>query len=205
MPTTTFFNLPEEKQQRIVDAAIKEFGQRGLEEGNLSNIVKDANISRGSLYQYIESKEDLYVYVFSKLRAERAEHVKPAFESYKKKPFLEFFRHFYLRDSEYLLAHPAHIDLGKRLYASADSVSRGLIQNQQTRYKEWFLVAIEHDKDRGEISKRVDASALADLCVHFVTDIFIFQSAHTQISIFNLQEHLEKTLTIFQHGITPKE
>ena len=203
MPTQTFFNLPEEKQQRILAAAIKEFSQRGVEDGNLANIIRDAGISRGSLYQYIDSKEELYAYLFTKLRNERADHVQPAFALYKTKPFVEFFRQFYLLDSEFLLTHPSHIDLGKRLYTGTDPVSRGLIQRQQTLYKEWFLVAVEHDKSQGVIDKRIDASVLAELCVHFVTDIFIFQSAQTQISIFNLREHLDKMLYLIQHGIAP--
>lgn len=203
MPTHTFFNLPEEKQQRILDAAIKEFSQRGVEEGNLANIIRDAGISRGSLYQYFDTKAELYAYVFTTLRKERYDYVQPAFALYKTKPFLEFFRQFYFLDCEFLLAHPSHIDLGKGLYTGTDSISKGIIQRQQTLYKEWFLVAIEYDKDRGEIDKKIDSSALADLCVHFVTDIFIFQSVQTQVSIYNLQDSLDKMLYLIQHGIKP--
>lgn len=203
MPTQTFFNLPEEKQRRILDAAIKEFSQRGVEEGNLANIIRDAGISRGSLYQYFDSKAELYAYLFTKLRNERADYVQPAFALYKTGPFVAFFRQFYLLDSEFLLAHPSHIDLGKRLYAGTDPVSLSLIQRQQARYKKWFLFAIEYDRDRGEIDRRVNASVLADLCVHLVTDLLIFQSTRTQLSTFSLQEHLDSMLYLIQHGVSP--
>lgn len=201
MPTATFTNLPPEKQERILNAAIKEFGARCLLEANLSNIVKDAKISRGSLYQYFPTKEDLYVYVFDTLRSGRAEYVKPSFALYKKEPFVRFFEEFYLRDSEYLLMNPSHIELGKMLYSGTDNISRGLIQRLQTRYKDWFLVAVEYDKERGYIDHRVDSTVLADLCVHFVTDIFIFQSIHAQLSLQNIKDHFRKTLYIIQNGI----
>lgn len=203
MPTTTFLNLPDEKKKRFLDAAIKEYGQRNLDEGNLANIVKDAKISRGSLYQYFESKEDLYIYIFDTLRSRRKEYVKPAFELYKHAPFLRFFEEFYLRDSEYLLRNPTHIELGKHLYASSNPVSRGLIQRQQSMYKDWFIVAIDYDKQRDLIDATVDSSVLADLCVHFVTDIFIFQSIYTQLSLDNLRDHFHKLLYLFEHGISP--
>ena len=201
MPTATFDHLPEEKRRRILDAAVKEFGARGLSSANLSNIVKEAQISRGSIYQYFPSKEDLYVYVFDTLRAKRAEYVQPSFELYKTAPFLTFFGEFYLRDSGFLLMNPSHIELGKHLYSSGDPTSLGLIHRLQTRYHDLFIVAIELDKERGVISGAIDSAVLADLFVHFVTDIFIFQSTRNQLSLYNLREHWEYTRYIIQYGI----
>lgn len=204
MPTSTFLNLPDEKRKRVLDAAIKEFGQRSVDEGNLANIVKDAKISRGSFYQYFDSKDDLYTYIFDTLRSERSEYVRPSFRLYKKAPFIRFFEEFYLRDSEYLLRHSAHIELGKHLYSSANNVARGLIQRQQSMYKEWFLLAIDYDKERGLIDPKVDSSVFADLCVHFVTDIFIFQSIYTQLSLDNIRDHFSKSLYFIENGVAPK-
>ncbi|MDR1875614.1 MAG: TetR/AcrR family transcriptional regulator [Synergistaceae bacterium] len=204
MPTQTFYNLPFEKQERILQAAIKEFGQRNVQEANLSNIVNAANISRGSLYQYFSNREDMYIYIFDTLRARRAEYVKPAFSLYKKEPFLRFFEEFYLRDSEFLLQNPSHIELGKQLYSHAHGVSLGLIQRVQNRYREIFLVAIEFDKEHGVIAPEVDSSALTDLCIHFVTDIFIFQSLTSQLSISNIRQHAHQTLYILQNGTNPR-
>lgn len=204
MPTQTFFNLSEEKQERILQAAVKEFGQRNVQEANLSNIVSDAGISRGSLYQYFPGKEDMYVYIFDTLRARRAEYVRPANKLYKVAPFIEFFEEFYLLDSEFLLNNPSHIQLGIQLYSHAHGVSRSLIQQIQGRYKELFLVGIEFDKERGLISSKVDSSCLADLCVHFVTDIFIFQSVNQQLSMTNIRQHTQHTLYILQNGMAPR-
>ena len=202
MPTQTFLNLPSEKQARILNAAIEEFGKRNVQEANISNIVATAGISRGSLYQYFENKEDMYIYIFDTLRSERSNYVKPAYEYYKKEPFIRFFEEFYMRDSEYLLRNESHIELGKQLYSYAHGVSRKLIQRIQTQYRETFLIAIEFDKERNYISDEVDSSALADLCVHLVTDVFIFQSIAKQVSLNNLREHMRKTLFIIQNGIS---
>ena len=58
MPTNTFFHLPEEKQQRLLDAAQIEFSRHSLQEASIANIVKLAEIPRGSFYQYFENKND---------------------------------------------------------------------------------------------------------------------------------------------------
>lgn len=67
MPNETFFNLPLEKQKRILEAAKKEFSQNPLKDASIANIVKEAEISRGSFYQYFTGVDDLYLYYFHSL------------------------------------------------------------------------------------------------------------------------------------------
>lgn len=67
MPTETFFNLPEDKRIRILDAAKQEFTENVLLKSRVSNIIKNAGIPRGSFYQYFEDLEDLYYYVIDEV------------------------------------------------------------------------------------------------------------------------------------------
>lgn len=55
----TFYNLPYEKRKRITDAVIKEFMERPNEKVSINRIIKTAEISRGSFYQYFDDKVDL--------------------------------------------------------------------------------------------------------------------------------------------------
>ena len=63
MPTGTFFNLPEEKRERLIQGAMKEFVHVPLYKASVSNIIINAKISRGSFYQYFEDINDLYYYL----------------------------------------------------------------------------------------------------------------------------------------------
>jgi AcrR family transcriptional regulator len=63
MPKDTFFNLLEEKRNKIIDAAKIEFTANPLRKSRVSNIIKEAEIPRGSFYQYFEDLDDLYYYV----------------------------------------------------------------------------------------------------------------------------------------------
>lgn len=65
MPTDTFKNLSQEKKQKILKSAEKEFARVPFAETSIKNIVEDAGIARGSFYQYFESKEDLLEYIIS--------------------------------------------------------------------------------------------------------------------------------------------
>ena len=63
MPHQTFFNLPEEKRQQILQVAIDEFAESDYDNVSISRIVARAGIAKGSFYQYFADKEDLYGYV----------------------------------------------------------------------------------------------------------------------------------------------
>jgi len=54
-----FLALPEEKRERILNAAMKEFLQ-GYKKASTDNIVREAGISKGLLFHYFETKEKLY-------------------------------------------------------------------------------------------------------------------------------------------------
>ncbi|MDX1770889.1 MAG: TetR family transcriptional regulator [Planococcaceae bacterium] len=63
MPKQTFFNLPIEKRDSLISAAMKEFSRVPLSEASIANIIKDAAIPRGSFYQYFEDKEDIFYFL----------------------------------------------------------------------------------------------------------------------------------------------
>jgi len=63
VPTTTFLNLPAEKQNRLLDAATREFSEKAYNEASLNQIIQDAGIPRGSFYMYFQDKEDLFRYL----------------------------------------------------------------------------------------------------------------------------------------------
>lgn len=58
-----FQNLKEEKQAIIINAALKEFAKNGFDQASTNTIVKEANISKGSLFNYFNNKKDLYIYL----------------------------------------------------------------------------------------------------------------------------------------------
>jgi len=58
--SNSFTNLSEEKQQRIFQAAINEFADEGYKSASMNVVVKEAGISKGSLFQYFSTKLDLF-------------------------------------------------------------------------------------------------------------------------------------------------
>ena len=57
-----FFQLSSEKREAILGAALAEFGTHDFDAASLDRIVAAAGISKGGLYEYIASKEELYLF-----------------------------------------------------------------------------------------------------------------------------------------------
>ncbi len=59
----TFEKIAPEKRGRIIASSIEEFAEWGYEKGSTDRIIARSGISKGGLYEYINSKEELFLYV----------------------------------------------------------------------------------------------------------------------------------------------
>lgn len=59
-----FFDLKKEKQDRMINAALKIFSMRGYQFASTDDIVKEAGISKGLLFHYFASKSGLYSFIY---------------------------------------------------------------------------------------------------------------------------------------------
>ncbi|THE13253.1 TetR/AcrR family transcriptional regulator [Bacillus timonensis] len=123
MPKLTFFNLPEDKKQTLIDAAKKEFSSAPLFDASISNIIKSAGISRGSFYQYFEDKEDAFFFLLGEFAKEK----KSAFLSMLKKydgdifqTFIDFFELFLKEDENLTFLKNALLNMTHKIELTFD-------------------------------------------------------------------------------------
>lgn len=57
-------NLEPEKRERIINAALEEFAQKGYKNASTNEIVKKANISKGLLFHYFSNKKNLFLFLY---------------------------------------------------------------------------------------------------------------------------------------------
>ena len=58
-----FLNLPMEKQNLIIDAALKTFAMHGYKKTSISDIASTAGISKAMIFHYFGTKKELYLYL----------------------------------------------------------------------------------------------------------------------------------------------
>ena len=61
-----FYNLPQEKQQKIINAGFKVFSQNSYKKSPMSEIADAAGISKSLLFFYFRNKKELYLFLWEK-------------------------------------------------------------------------------------------------------------------------------------------
>ena len=63
MPKDTLFKIPEKKREHLLRQASLLFAERGLNQSDMAALAGRVGIAKGSLYNYFDNKEELYLYV----------------------------------------------------------------------------------------------------------------------------------------------
>ncbi|MBI9047068.1 MAG: TetR/AcrR family transcriptional regulator [Anaerolineaceae bacterium] len=80
MPKETFYNLPKEKREGIVNILLEEFSEQTYKSVSISRIVEKAGIAKGSFYQYFEDKADCSLHLVNLAMEEKRKffnHIPP--------------------------------------------------------------------------------------------------------------------------------
>ena len=59
-----FYNLPEDKQQKIINAGYRVFSQNSYKKSPVSEIAAEAGISKSLLFHYFKNKKELYLFLW---------------------------------------------------------------------------------------------------------------------------------------------
>ena len=113
-----FFQLFPEKQETILKAALAEFGANDFAAASLDRIVTAAGISKGGLYEYISSKEELYLYCMEQSWEALYRYIKTqvlASKSPLPDDILQRFNYISRIAIEWYLQHPAMLGLIVRI------------------------------------------------------------------------------------------
>jgi len=110
-----FLELPEERQQAILNAAYDEFGANGYDRASTNAIVAAADISKGTLFNYFDSKAQL----FTMLTKQALDLVNTAYISlldHSQPDFLEKYRQATRIKYQAYRAHPHEFGFFNALY-----------------------------------------------------------------------------------------
>ena len=161
MPTETFFNLPEEKKQRIIEAAIDEFSRYSFHKARVTAIADNAGIAKGSFYQYFEDKKDLYKYLMEIIAEKKLSYInKDMLMNREKYGFFQLLREVFLSGIRFAKENPRLVPIGEMLVADKDLLSE-LYGEHRYLSRDFFKELLEFGREKGEIDPDADLDFLA--------------------------------------------
>jgi AcrR family transcriptional regulator len=213
MPKQTFLNLPEEKREMIMNAAIEEFAEYGLENASTNRIVKNSGIAKGSFYQYFEDKQDVFMHLLDVIEKQEIEFFKNEHPPDHNMDIFHYFRWMVKKGMEFGLAHPREIQaawrvlLGEGLYYGKNLVG----YRQKTTQA--LTMMIKQAMERGEVDPSVDvelAVMVMETWSNAITN-YVLNEGMKQKDVLKwmrskkTQETIDKLFYVMEYGLRKTE
>lgn len=171
VPSKTFLNLDNEKKKRIIDAAIDVFASDYYSSVKLSDIIRKAEIPRGSLYQYFSDKKDLYYYIFTIIAEEKMKFIGKQIYNPEEVPFVDLFMRLYEKGLGFAIENPKYVMITRNLLYDGSDIYHELFADNMELARTFYRGYIETDKKLGRIREDVDTDILVDFVIDSITQI----------------------------------
>jgi AcrR family transcriptional regulator len=218
MPKQTFFNLPVDKRQGIIDIAVEEFAENEYSQVSISRIVARAGIAKGSFYQYFADKKDLLFYLLEVGAQRKLELLR---ESPPPDPQMGMFAYIsaLVRAGTHFQArYPGLSRVAARaLYGSLPFRDESL-QHMKETVSHYFLELIEMGVARGDVDPGVNRQMAAfvlgavfnELGNYFLRQIGwdpaeLAVREFTAAELDQLDQIVTEALQLLRHGLGTKE
>ena len=202
MPKETFLKLSKEKQQKIIKSAKKEFARAPIENVSIKNIVEEADIARGSFYQYFESKEDLLIYILK----ENSEKLNTKLKYKVKETNGDIFRlYIFLYDSmiEEFTNNPDQ-ELFKQIFINLKSSDENVFDLvKRTKPQDIIEYYEQIDKTKLNITNHEDLVIICDM-LNVITRRALIKNFKNKSKEYCRKMFL-KEIEYLKHGIEKKE
>jgi AcrR family transcriptional regulator len=153
--------VPEYKEQareRIIQQALKAFSERGYYRTRMTDIAGDLGVSKGAIYQYFESKEQLFIEAIRHHGERRGTAVRGFLDSGSLRSIStgEFF-------DEMLQLRLSSIPLGVDLLRETDrnKALRKMLVEVAEDWGQGLVELIDETKSKGEIRADIDSTSLS--------------------------------------------
>ena len=194
MPKDTFFNLPEEKRQRIMDLAVAEFAANPYEVASISDIVRKAGIAKGSFYQYFEDKKDLYIYLIELASDAKLTLVKDLPTPKQTTGVFGYLRWQFLSEVFFELRHPDLASISYRAFIDEVPFPEMIEELRRRGATQFFKQLVSQGILGGEVAVWVDPDVAA-----FLMEVLFYQFGKYFVDRLNLTEKDFLDRSIFEN------
>jgi len=166
VPRATWTNLDSDRRERVLAAAMAEFGRHGYSGGSLNVIAREAGVAKGSLFQYFDDKFDFFAHVaeFTSLRVYAA--MAPFLDATDDVPFAQRMRELVGIWMTYMAEHPLERGVTAATTMELDPEVRLAVRAPTHRlYAQGLRPMLTNAVERGELPADLDIDAMLSMLV----------------------------------------
>lgn len=210
MPKQTFFNLPEEKKNRIIDAALDEFAAYPFREASIARIISRAGIPRGSFYQYFTGMKDLYLHVLEINADHKIQYINDAVAREKETTFFPRMKALYAGGLKFAKDNPRLAAMGMYLMKDDVEFRQEIFSGMADKSDDFFGDFFQQGIVRGEIKPDIDLVLISFMISAInlaIVDYYFIQHPNSDI-LADPEGYLavvDKMLDILENGMGTKQ
>jgi len=165
-------NQPADKRQRILQAAVQAFSEKGYAEVTIAEIARKADVANGTIYEYFKNKEDVLLSISEEHFREHLDQLKQTFSGNNPPKklwlFMQYYFQQYLDDPKFVVVFLTMIQYNRRFY-------------QSRAYKRQYNYVVELEKMVEEI---LNESNVQNINIRVFRNMFLGGFTHMALRWF---------------------
>ncbi len=208
MPKETFFNLPEDKRERVIDAAMGEFATRSYHQARVTAITDKAGIAQGSFYQYFDDKKDLFKHIMDLTVEKKLQYLNHEMLLNKEKyGFFQLLREIYSSGFRFARENPQLVAIGNKLLNDKD-LQREIWGGYEDESSKFFQQILEVGLDKGELNSEIDISLISRILTAINYSLIDIIYKNGKIDLENeegIMATIDKMIFFIENGIKRRD
>lgn len=199
----SFSRLSPDKQNRILDASIEEFAEKGFQTASMNRVVDSAGIAKGSLFNYFKTKSSLFIYVYGLALNNVKDYLRTVKDKTKNDPFFTRLEKLMYAGVEFIQDHPRLARIYFRILYTSDSPhSREILMELRKLSAGYLGELIQDGIDRNELDENLDVEKVV-----FILDSVLngfLKKCHEYQESVDVDEWVNNLCKIFKNGMSPQ-
>jgi AcrR family transcriptional regulator len=157
------------REEEVVDTAIEIFSRKSFQGTSVQDLADALGILKGSLYYYIDSKDDLLFSIFDRVHNDA--HLIVEETRLLDVPPLERLRSYLERYITFFLLNLKRMTLYVREWQHLDDEHKSRIIDQRKIYEDFIVEMITAAQARGDVPKRINARYAAFFIIGAISSL----------------------------------
>lgn len=206
MPKDTFFNLPEDKKERILNAAIDEFEEYGYQKASINRIVQRASIAKGSFYQYFGDKQDLFKFIMKEAVEKKLHYLRDVLAIVSELSFFKLLREMYISGIKFAIDHPKLNKIANDFIKNSDNkLKEAIFEENLPKSNDFLETLLKQGIEKEEIDPNIDVQLVAFMLTSLTSSIgeYFLKEVNAEDDM-EVMSFIDKMLYVFENGIKSK-
>ena len=206
MPKITFFNLPSEKREKITNVIIDEFYENTYELASINQIVKTAEIAKGSFYQYFKDKLDIYRMTIEICQNEKKKYLERVKESTRYVDDFGLMRELFIAIIKFDIDEPKYSNIMNKFHKISDlDFKEEVLRDLEIDSEFEFKTILQTGIDKGRIYYNVDVELVSFLLENISLNVKeYFKMQKIENKYVNYDSFVNTAIDLIENGIKLK-